>query len=191
MKYKITSHFARGEEKFIAEFTHMNDAQFFIKNKASIDEEGRKNIIYRLYNELELVHELNIENISVTHANYAEDNRDFNNDAPFIFHVVLKTLAPEEGKIIAQFNDKNDASLFVDCKFEEDSTLDDNDLFLIYKDKILLDTLNKTKIAKRNNEASGSGGDEKESPYKLSPLSTRPTPAGGPADFWVKDEEHE
>ena len=188
MNYKITSHYARGEEQFIAEFIQLNDAQFFIKKRAAIDEIERKQIIYRLYDDQELVHELNTENISITHANYAEDNRDFNNAAPFIFHVMIKTFNSEDGKIIAQFRDKKDAGLFVDYKFKEDTILQDNDLLLIFKGKVLIDTVNKTKIAIKNKESSGIG---KESPYKLSPLSTRPTPGGGPADFWVKDEGNE
>jgi hypothetical protein len=61
-------------------------------------------------------------------------------------------------------------------------------LFLTFKDKVLIDTVNRTIIANRKKEYIGSSGTEKGSTYKLSPLSTRPTPDGGPADYWVKDE---
>ncbi|CEG58295.1 TPA: hypothetical protein F7001_02725 [Legionella pneumophila] len=189
MNYKITEHYARGEEKFIAEFNELNDARFFMTKKSSIDDVERKKVIYRLYDDHELLHELNKENISITHAKYAEGNGDFNNAVPFIFQVMIKTMDSLERKTIAQFNDKNDANLFVVCKFEDDNTVHDNDLFLIFKDKILIDTVNKTITANRKKESSGSSGNEKGSTYKLSPLSTRPTPGGGPADYWVKNED--
>jgi hypothetical protein len=38
-------------------------------------------------------------------------------------------------------------------------------------------------------EHRGAIRNEKGSSYKLSPLSTRLTPSGGPADFWVKNED--
>lgn len=183
MNFKITEHYARGEEKFIAEFNELNDAKFFMSKKSSIDDLERKKVIYRLYDDHELLHELNKENISITHAKYAEGNGDFNNAAPFIFQVMIKTMDSLERKTIAQFNNKNDAYLFVIYKFEHDNTIHDNDLLLILKDKILIDTANKTIIANRKKESSGSSGNEKGSTYKLSPLSTRPTPGGGPADY--------
>ncbi|MDP3269630.1 hypothetical protein [Legionella rowbothamii] len=191
MNFKITEHYARGEEKLIAEFNELNDAKFFMTKKSSINDVERKKVIYRLYDDHELLHELNNENISITHAKYAEGNGDFNNAAPFIFQVMIKTLDSLERKTIAQFNDKNDAILFVACKFENDNTMHDNDLLLIFKDKISIDTVNKTIIANRKNESSGSSGNEKGSTYKLSPLSTRPTPGGGPADYWVKNEDED
>jgi hypothetical protein len=189
MNYKITEHYARGEEKPIAEFNDLNEAKLFLAKKSSINDEERKKVIYRLYDDHELLHELNKESISITHAKYAEGDGDFNNAAPFIFQVMIKTMDSLERKTIAQFNDKNDAYLFVVCKFEDDNTVHDNDLFLIFKDKILIDTVNKTIIANRKKESSGSSGNEKGSTYKLSPLSTRPTPSGGPADYWVKNED--
>lgn len=191
MNFKITEHYARGEEKLIAECDELNDAKFFMSEKSSIDDMERKKVIYRLYDDHELLHELNKENISITHAKYAEGNGDFNNAAPFIFQVMIKTMDSLERKTIAQFNDKNDAYLFVVCKFEHDNTIHDNDLLLILKDKILIDTANKTIIANRKKESSGSSGNEKGSTYKLSPLSTRPTPGGGHADYWVKNEDED
>jgi hypothetical protein len=83
-------------------------------------------------------HELNKESISITHAKYAEGNGDFNNAAPFIFQVMIKTMDSLERKTIAQFNDKNDANLFVVCKFEDDNTVHDNDLFLGNVPKVFL-----------------------------------------------------
>lgn len=183
MRYKITEHYARGEEKLIAAFNELNEARLFMTQKAVIAEEAKKKIIYRIYDDNELLHELNKTNISITHAQYAEGNGDLNNAAPFIFQVMVKTAQSLEKEIIAQFNDKNDAKLFIVCKIETDKTIHDSDLFFIFKDKILIDTANKIIVANRKKESSRSSRNEK-SPT-LNPLPTRPTPSGGPPDYWV------
>ena len=189
MNYKITEHYARGEEKLTAEFNELNEALLFITKKSALDGEDSKMLIYRLYDDNELVHELNKENISVTHAKYAEGNGDFTNTAPFTFQVMVKTIDSLERQTVAQFNDINDANLFVISQFEDNNTLHDEDLFLIFKDKVLIDTVNKTISIKRKPEYRGSKSSESGSPYNLSPLSTRPTPTGGPPDYWVKNED--
>ncbi len=52
MNFKITEHYARGEEKLIAEFNELNDARFFMTQQSSDDEE-RKKVIYGLYDDHE------------------------------------------------------------------------------------------------------------------------------------------
>lgn len=191
MNYKITEHYARGEEKLIAEFNELYEANLFVTKKSAINEEERKKAIYRVYDDYELLYELNKESVSITHAKYAEDNGDFNNTPPFVFKVMIKTTSSLEREMIAQFYDENDANLFVVCKFEVESTVLDNDLFFVFKDKVLIDTVNKTIIANRKKESSGSSGNEQGLTTRLSPLSTRPTPGGGPADFWVEKADDE
>lgn len=191
MDYIITEQYARGEEKPIAEFIDLSEARQFMIKKSSVYAEESKKVICRLYNDYELLHELNKESISIAHAKYAEGDGDFNNRPPFIFQVMIQTMDSLERKKIAQFNDKSDAYLLVECKFESNNGVNDNDLFLLFKDKILIDTLNKTTINKRKKQSDRSSDNEKGSTYKISPLSTRPTPGGGPADYWVKNDEDE
>lgn len=188
MKYTITEQYARSEEKPIAEFNELHEARLFITKKSVINDDERKKVIYRLYDDAELFYELNQDNISITHANYAEGNNDFSNTAPFIFQVMISTLNSIERKTIAQFNNKTDAYLFIVSKFEQDNTVIDTDLFLLVKDDMLIDTVNKTIIATRKK---GSSAGERDATYSLSPLSTRPTPCGGPPDYWVKNEDDE
>ena len=188
MNYQMTKHYAKGEEKLIAEFNELNEARLFLTKKSTLDDEARKKVIYRLYKNYEILHESNKMNISVAYAKYAEGNGDFNNAAPFIFQVIIKSMDSLERNIIAQFYDKNDADLLVACIFEANYTVHDNDVFLIFKGKILMNTLNKTIIANQKKESGGVSGSEKESTCKLSPLSTRPTPSGGPPDYWVNHE---
>lgn len=186
MNYKITEHYERGEEKLIARFNELNDARLYMAKKSSLDEEDKKKIIYRVYDEEdELLHEFNHENIFVTHAKYAEGNGDFNNTDSFIFEVMIKPWDALERKAVAQFTDKNDALLFVSCKFEADNRPHDKDLFFIFKNNNLIDTLNKTINDNRKRESQESSREGKNSTSRLSPLSTRPTPSGGPPDYWV------
>ncbi|KTD76584.1 hypothetical protein [Legionella waltersii] len=184
MNYIVTQQYARGEEKPIAAFNDLNEAMLFLTKKSSKDDEESKKIIYRLFDDQGLRFELNEENISISNAKYADANGDFTYPIPFIFQVMIQTNLGSERTMVAQFNDVNDAKLFVLCQFEFNKTIHDNDLFLIFKGKVLIDSANKTIIANRKKESSGTGSN-----YTLSPLSTRPTPGGGPADYWVENRE--
>lgn len=187
MSYKITEQYSRGEEKLIASFVQLHDAKLFMTKKSSADDEERKKIIYRIYDDYDLLHELNNANISTGYSRYAEGNGDLNNAAPFIFQVMIGTVSSVERKSIAQFYVKTDASLFITSKFEADNTAQENTLFFIYKGQVLVDTINKTIIEKR--QSGGVDGNDKGSRATLSPLPTRPTPPGGPADYWVENSE--
>ncbi|HEN5528829.1 hypothetical protein Lmor_0527 [Legionella moravica] len=187
MNFKITQHYARGEEKLIAEFNELDEAKVFITKKSLTDEEERKKVIYRVYDDHELLIKLNKENLCVTHAKYAEGSADFHN-SELIYHVFIKSIDSSERKEVAQFNDRNNARLFVFVIFETACELNESNLFLIFKNNILIDTLNKNTIANQQG-ASGSSSNEKGATYRLSPLSTRPTPGGGPADYWVEDKD--
>jgi hypothetical protein len=189
MNYKITEQYSRGEEKIIAEFAVLHDARFFITKKSSMDDEERKKIIYRIYDDYDLLHELNNANISTGYSKYAEGNGDLNNTVPFIFQVRIGTADSLERTEIAQFHLKKDASLCISGKFELDNTVHSNAIFLIYKGQVLIDTVNKAIIEKR--KSGGIEGNEAGARATLSPLSTRPTPGGGPADYWVEKNDED
>lgn len=185
MNYKTTEHYTKGEEKFIAEFLHQKDATLFLTQKSALSEEERKKIIYRLYDDNELLKEINKSNTSVSYAKYAENTVGFSNQS-FMFHVMLKAFNNSQKETIAQFNEKYDAILFIICKLSLDKNIHQQDLFYLYKNTVLIETLNKAILETRKKESQRSGANEQESGYHLSPLSTRPTPGGGPADYWVK-----
>jgi hypothetical protein len=188
MNYKVTEQYSRGEEKLIAEFNELNEARLFIIKKSYIATEERKKNIYRMYDCSELLHELNKENVFIAHAKYAEGNGDFNNTSPFIFQLMVQPINSMEQKIIAQFNEKNDIYLFINVQCEDNSKVNDNDLFLIFKNHNLIDTINKTIIVAQQKESSGLSSNEKGSAFKLS-FSTRPTPGGDTIDYWDRNEE--
>ena len=189
MQYKMTEQYARSEEKLIAEFNELNDATNFMKKKSSNDEDEGKKVIYRLYDDSALLHQLNPDNIITANAGYADGNRDFDMMPPFSCKVMFQLVDTTERKSVANFNDKNDARLFVISKCGADHTISDNDLFFIYQGNSLIDTLNKIIIGHRNKKSEGSSGKEKGATFRPSPLSTRPIPPGGPTDCWVENEE--
>lgn len=89
MRYKITEQFARGEEKVIADFSELNDTHIFLAKKSANADLEKQKIIFRLYDNSDLLHEINRETISVAHANYAEGNGDlYLIQLPF--HVMFK-----------------------------------------------------------------------------------------------------
>ena len=190
MKYKMTEQYARGEEKPIAEFNELNDATDFMAKKSSNDEDEGKKIIYRLYDDSDLLHQLNPDNIITANSGYADGNRDFDTMPPFSCKVMFQLVDTTERKSVANFNNKNDARLFVISKCGADHTISDNDLFFIYQDNSLIDTLNKIIIGHRNKKSEGSSrGKEKGATFRPTPLSIRLMPPGAPTSSSLDDED--
>jgi len=191
MKYNLTKQYSRGEEKPIASFNELNDAINFMAKKSSNDEGEGKKAIYRLYDDTDLLQQLNCDSIITSNAAYADGNHDFDTMPPFACKVMFQLVDTTERKSIANFNDKNDAKLFVISKCGADHTISDNDLFFIHQNNNLIDTLNKIIIGHQNkkSEGSSSSGKEKGATFRPSPLPTRPTPTGGPTDCWVENED--
>ena len=189
MKYNMTQQYARSEEKPIAGFNELNDATNFMTKKSSSDEDEGKKVIYRLYDDSALLNQLNPDNIITVNAGYEDGNRDFDTMSPLSCKVKFQLVNTTERKSIANFNDKDDARLFVISKCASDHTISDSDLFFIYQDNTLIDTLNKITIGHRNKISEGSRGQGKGATFRPSPLSTRPIPPGGPTDCWVENED--
>ena len=190
MQYTVTQQFERGEENPIAEFTDSNDAHVFLSKKLAQADLEKLRLIYRIYDDSELVGEINPDQISTAYSQYAEGNSDLTSLA-FDFAVMIKAEGSEVKKQLASFKDKSDASLFIISKCAADDGIKDNDLFFIYKGDSLIDTSNKiiTSARKRVSERSKFG--EKGATFKPSPLQTRPKPPGSPGDFWVEEEDED
>lgn len=190
MDFKITEQFARSVERFIAECNSADDATLFLQQKLAINEQERKQIIYRVYDEnQELLQESNEGHLTVSQAKYAEGVAEFDDTSPLAFQIFLSVNSGEPSKtLIAQCNDKKDASLFISSKFEAEAEVLDNAVFFIIKNNMIVDTINKTKVARQSKNCEPAS--DKGSKSQLSPLSTRPTPPGAP-DYWVKREEDE
>ena len=189
MNYLVTSQLARGEEKLIASFDSEDEVLLFISKKLNIDEEEGKKVIYRLYGEYELLQVWNIDNISISSAMYADGNADIDNLPPGVFEVMINFVDPLQRIPIAQFYAKSDALLFIVSAFEDENDRHANDVFFIFKGNLLMHTVNKSILEKQKRGAGGASGQENGSKYQISPLSTRPTPGGGPPDYWVEKDD--
>lgn len=189
MNYHVTAQYPRGEEKLIAEFGSSTDATIFLTKKISIDQQQAKKQVYRLYEDSELLTAFNENHLSVPYAQYADGNSDFINQTPFLFKVTIQTINSSTRKNIANFNDSNDASLFIGGKCETDSTVNDNDLFGLFKEDILIKTLNKIILAYQKAKSVGSTTNQSMATFNPSPTPTRPTPPGGPSDCWIEKED--
>lgn len=189
MQYTMTEQYARGEENVIASFKVLSDAKMFLERKLFEDETARKIIIYRLYDDCELLSMFNKENASVSHAKYADGSADVG-IVKFTFHVKVRTITSLPHGI-ANFNDRNNANLFIFGKAETDNTLDDTALFFIYKNKALLDAVNKTTLFNRRSESKKHSNNTDGATFQPTPLQTIPTPPGTPRICWLEKEEDE
>ncbi|KTD40498.1 hypothetical protein [Legionella parisiensis] len=191
MRYKITEQFARGEEKVIAEFNEFKDTHIFIAKKAANADLEKQKIIFRLYDDSDLLHQINRENISVSYAKYAEGNGDLNL-IQFPFHAMIKTQNALKKRAIANFNDKNDANLFIISKCESDESVQDNDLFFLFKERTLIDTLSRIINTHREKEATRSIRNGQGAKFHPTPMPRRPIPPGVPSDCWIeKDDDNQ
>ncbi|HHF7372969.1 hypothetical protein [Legionella bozemanae] len=190
MRYKITEQFARGEEKVIAEFSELNDTRIFLAQKSANADLEKQKIIFRLYDDSDLLHEINRENISVAYAKYAEGNGDINL-IQFPYHTMIKTQKALEKRRIANFNDKNDANLFIISKCESDESIQDNDLFFLFKEHTLIDTLSRIINAHREKEATRIARNEKGAKFHPTPMPRRPIPPGLLNDCWIEEDDND
>ncbi|KTC83537.1 hypothetical protein [Legionella cincinnatiensis] len=186
MRYKVSEQFARGEEKAIAEFRELSDAKIFIAQKQENTRIEKQKIIFRLYDDSDLLHEFNENNSSVAYAKYADGNGDLN-IIKFPYHVMIKAQHATDKKCIANFIHKINANLFVISKCDSDDQLNENDLFFIFKEQNLIDTLNKIICTHRKIESDRSNDNEKGAKFHPTPLPKRPRPPGGPSDCWIEE----
>jgi hypothetical protein len=180
MKYKVTQSYLKTKEKLIAAFCQYNDAIIFITKKASQDEVDKKKSLYRIYDDFNLVQQFAQQVPIITDS---EDAESYSN-AQFSFRVERQPIRSVERTTIACFNDVDEANLFVSCKCSIDE--ENSDTYLIYKGKLLIATLNRNTL--EHQIIRDKAREEGRKGATLSPLSKRPTPPGGPEDYWVENE---
>ncbi|MFA6303864.1 MAG: hypothetical protein WC627_12140 [Legionella sp.] len=181
MKYKVTSHFYKSKERLIAAFSKEDDAKTFIQEKIIKDEGLKQTIVYELYDDLSWIYEFNNQ---MGLARELEDPEAFD-DESCLFSVVTQSDQNPERTPIALFHNKEDAYLFISSKCATNY----HDNFMIFKGKLLVDTLNKNilmhKVLKDSIPSDHSKGES------LSPFTTKPSLPGGPIDFWVEKKDDE
>jgi len=176
MDYIVTEQYARGEEKRIAEFDALESIEVFLAAKLSKDEDENKLVIYRVYEDSELIQTINLKSISTTDAYF--------NQQPVLIYQVRRA-----HMILAQFNSQADAMLFITSQLAREKSGQSAAAWLLFKNNKLIDSLNQSTIRSRQ-QKSRADSREEQSNYTLSPLSTRPTPSG-PPDYWVKRNDED
>lgn len=183
MKYKVTKLYLKSKETLIAAFVDFNDARIFINLKLSSDERNTIKALYRIYDDLELVNEFNNE---VQAYAEPEDPEAYSN-AKFSFNVKKQDENSLDRTIVGYFKDKEDAKLLIVGKYLNTDKAGALDTYMIFKDRVLIATLNKYILDNKALQDQISSGTGKGA--TLSPLSTRPTPLGGPGDYWKEQED--
>ncbi|EKD54246.1 MAG: hypothetical protein ACD_60C00105G0004 [uncultured bacterium] len=87
---------------------------------------------------------------------------------------------------VAEFNDMNDAKLFVSAKQEEDAKLRVKVTYRLFEGLDLLQEF--TESAGSTSISSSGGGVQQKSSFQPTPFNNAPRPAGMPHS-WVKDDE--
>lgn len=187
MNFRVTIQYPRTEELLISEFNALTDAKIFVTERLFADTERQIKLIYRLYDDALLVNKCNHENISVAFAEYEEGNVEVSHPAQFNIHVMLQSEGNMERINIANFNNDQDASLFVIGKCKTDLAVSDNDLFIILKDTSVIDTLNKIIIANRNRKSLGLAEQDHSKIFYPHPLQMTPKPPGFSKDDWLEE----
>lgn len=191
MRYTVSEQFIKGEEELIAEFFEFNDSAMFVSQKLSESSEENKKVIYRIYGDTELLHEFNPENSSVMYAKYAENDGDIGFIKPFFYNAWVKIGQESQRNNIANFNHKEDATLFVNGKCEEVSQNNQHEQFFIYQGQVLIETLNRMQAKERHKQSLVSKAREPGAFYRPTPLPTRPTPPGFPTNCAVDEDSTE
>lgn len=184
MNYKVSSQYLKSNEHLSAVFSESKDAHLFVAEKIVHDEEVKQPTLYRLYHEDDLIKEWRA---GAGFVKELEDPERFN-PITCPFSVASQSENNSKRSTLALFNKQEDAHLFISSKCR--SNPESKTIYMIFKDNLLIATLNKNIIQNKALREQGLLGDNKGA--TLSPLSQRLTPPGGPADFWVeKNEEDE
>ncbi len=187
MNFRVTQQYSKAEELLICEFKALTDANIFVTEKSFDDTEKHIDLIYRLYDDALLIKEFNQENISVAFAQYVEGNIEASHPTQFNISVMFQSEGNIERINLANFNNDKNAYLFINGKCKTDMAVSDHDLFIILKDKSIIDTLNRVIISNRNKNSIGFAGHGKI--FYPNPMQMTPKPPGFPKDDWVEEKK--
>lgn len=183
MKYKITKQYARDTENISAEFSDLNEANFFIERKLLSDGEKALVLIYRLYDHHKLLKEYNKEKITsrINNAQYAEGDRDF----PDSLGPYKVCQDDPKAPALAAFTDLADAELFVEDKLTQTEQITH---YYIFNNNVMIFESNQHVKKKVTSEESTHQGKGSTASFRPTPLNTAPRPPGSPHN-WNKDDD--
>ncbi len=91
--------------------------------------------------------------------------------------------------LIAEFNDTNDAKMFIKAKLAEDARMKVKVTYCIFEGMDLLEEFSESD-QQDSGSSSGSAGSGQRSSFQPTPFNASPRPPGMPHN-WLKDEEDE
>lgn len=138
MRYQVTEQYRRGEERFIAKFSLYTDWAVFKAFRVREDEAQRRGILYRLYENSELIEIVNETQLCTASAQYAEGGRLIEISPALIYRVTLRVQGITHE--LACFDYYSDVKLFLMYRCVSDHHLDEHDVFCVFKHETLIET---------------------------------------------------
>jgi hypothetical protein len=184
INYKVTKQYAKDDEIPLASFFDLNDAIFFLERKILDDSDKYITIIYRIFDDREVIKVYNKEKINglIRYAKFAS----LDNDLPHSigpFKISKDQLLTD---VIATFADLNNAEFFI----EEKLTHSNNELtYYIFNNDSLLTQMNKN-IKTQTVQGDDKQGKGPSTVFRPTPFNIAPRPAGMPP-IWLKDNNEE
>lgn len=184
MTFKVTKQFVRDVETFIAEFHFLADAQEFISGKLAEASQQRLKIVYRSYQDENLLQEFNLDKTGVLlcRPQYAQGDNALPSSGQAWLVAEGNDRQPQ--KQLAFFQDKSDAYFFTELKLlsDEKSTAT---YYLIYAGRII-GTLDQKTLLEQKAKAQSAG---KESKLAFYPTPLRTSPRLGPGGYYRTIDE--
>jgi hypothetical protein len=184
MNYQVTEQYPRSKETFIAELNELMDVQSFLSIQLARDSDTHTKRIYRVYHDGDLLEVINKDGLAVVQAQYTEVDPELMIYQSLLFSVEQERSITGEKKTLGRFNDSELAQLFVFGKCDFDQGVSPDDLFFIFKGKVLQHTLNKMLV-----EQAAHGGESQSARFQPSPMPRRPTPFGGVGDCLLDEDD--
>lgn len=188
MAFKVTKQFVRDVETYIADFFHLADARNFIAQKMLQDSINKFQIIYRSYQDENLLQEFNPDKdgVLLCRPQYAQGDVSFPSLGQTWLVAQGNVQNPEQQ--LAFFSEKNDAFFFMEMKAlaDEKSTAT---YYLIYNGRIV-GTLDHQTLQTRKAKSEAAQAQENKVIFYPTPLRTSPRLGPG-GNYKVVEEKKE
>ena len=190
MQYKMTKQYARDMETPLAEFGNLSDAELFINTKSALDKSKYLKLIYRLYENDNLLREYNKEtmNAPFARAQYAQSDLDLPRNFAGPFSILNQNNVNNADAIIAKFCNIDDAKIFIEVQITTNNASEKiSGAYFIFKDAQLIEKIDRNSIDSQQSSSSQETQEQqKKSAFRPTPLTT--SLRLGPSK-WTANEE--
>src|SRR5579872_3172140 len=152
MKFKISRQFIRDAEILFAEFNILDHANKFIEIKVTRDESINVKIIYRIFDDNQLFYEFNKWKEAHLSGRIPFDDEGYKLDH-FINNYKITQQSDQNEILIAEFDNINDAQIFIEFLLKADSINQVDHCYRIYHKDVFLDEFNQDTFNKSQQQA--------------------------------------